>query len=166
MHFTFKVGTLEWSHLIKHVKLNHVSMSVKPWWAPWGDAGFPTHHFVPDLMWTWAICPVLIAHVLLCSVIGGLHYRGARNKSQCFPSQQTVSYSFLDNGWMWVAHVLPKTVGYQSSRKMKFNGRSKFKLSTGQLSFPFGNLLHSFIVVIKAHNQSKRSKLVLNLSFV
>lgn len=71
--------------------------------ASWGDSGFPPYHFILciDLMWTWTICPVLIAHVLLCSLIGGLNYRGTHNKSLCFLSQQAVPCDFLDNAWMW-----------------------------------------------------------------
>lgn len=100
--------------------------------VPWGDMGFPSHHFIPgiDLMWTWTICPVLIAHVLLCSLIGGLQYREIHNKSLCFLSQQAVPYGVLDNRQMWVVHSLPKTVGHPSSGNMKFNDRSKSEIST------------------------------------
>lgn len=136
--------------------------------APRGNPGFPPYHFVLsiDLMWTWTICPALIAHVLLCSLIGGLHYQGTHKKSLCFLSQQPVPYGFLDNGWMWAVHLVPKTVGHPSSRSMKFNDGSKFGTSMGKQKYNcLSHLANCCIcgrcsVVIYVPNQSGRSGLV------
>lgn len=105
IHFNFKVHTPAQSHLIKHIKLKHESVTVRPWRPPRGDMGFPSHHFIPaiDLMWTWTICPALIAHVLLRSLIGGLHYRGICNSSRTAcdsPDRGRVIGSFTAK-WSW-----------------------------------------------------------------
>lgn len=122
-------------------------------------------------MWTWTICPVLIAHVLLCSLIGGLHYRGTCNKSHVLsPSRQSsLLFFFFDNGWMWVAHLLPKNSW--SAVKQKREIRRLIPIWNFNMTKRDNCLCHLAVccihgrctVVFKVHNQLKRSKIVLNL---
>lgn len=92
-------------------------MAMKPWHPMGGELGFPLRHFIPviDWMWTWTICPMLIAHVLLCSPVGwvGCSTEGPIIKSVCFLStdrQQTSPSSFLIMcECEWVLNFLPNS---------------------------------------------------------